>query len=121
MPGVRVLLAGALASLLLGGCGADQAASGGGKATRSDRLVDFSKRPPYVNALDIDPRTREFLLTTNRGFWRIDPGSGAVKQVEGNVSARGRTATVGTFLDLVATGPGRLIGSGHPDTMGTLP
>ena len=121
MRAARVLLAGVLVSLLLAGCGADQAGGGAGKATRSDRLVDFSKKPPYVNALDIDPQTKDFLLTTNRGFWRIDPRGDAVKQVTGNISARGRTATVGTFLDLLVTGPRHLIGSGHPDRQGTLP
>lgn len=117
----RVLLAGALLSLLVGGCGAQQAGGGSGGATRSDRLVDFSKQPPYVNALDIDPASNEFLLTTNRGFWRIDSRGRSVKRVTGEVSTRGKTATVGTFLELLATGPGRLLGSGHPDRPGTLP
>ena len=121
MTAARVLLAGALCSLLLAGCGGEQAGSSPGKAARSDRLVDFSKKPPYVNALDIDPATDDFLLTTNRGFWRIDAKTDAVKQVSGEVSTRGKTATVGTFLELLATGPGRLIGSGHPDRPGTLP
>jgi photosystem II stability/assembly factor-like uncharacterized protein len=90
-------------------------------AGRSDRLVDFSKKPPFVNALDIDPRDGTLLLTTNRGFWRIDRKSGTAKQVRGTVAARGRTSTIGTFLELKATGPGRLIGSGHPDQAGKLP
>ena len=121
MTAARVLLAGALCCLVLAGCGGEQAGSSPGKATRSDRLVDFSKKPPYVNALDIDPATDDFLLTTNRGFWRIDSKTDAVKQVTGEISTRGKTATVGTFLELLATGPGRLIGSGHPDRAGTLP
>jgi hypothetical protein len=116
----RVLLAGGLAILLLAGCSSQQA-GGAGKRTRSHRLVDFTKKPPFVNALDIDPTSKEFLLTTNRGFFRIDPKSDAVKRVIGTISAGGKTDTVGTFLDLVATGPGRLIGSGHPDHKGKLP
>ena len=121
MPGARVLLTGALACVLLAGCGGQQADGGAAEATRSDRLVDFSKQPPYVNALDIDPASKDFLLTTNRGFWRIDPKTDTVERVTGSVSARGRTATVGTFLELLVTGPGQLIGSGHPDRQGTLP
>ena len=117
----RVFLAAALAcGLLLNGCGGQQEGRGG-KTTRSDRLVDFSLKPPYVNALDIDPASKEFLLTTNRGFWRIDSRTDSVKRVTGEVSTRGKTATVGTFLELLATGPGRMIGSGHPDRPGTLP
>ena len=116
-------VAGATAALALGlaggGCGADGVRDGGGE--RSGRLVDFTKKPPYVNALDVDPRTREFLLTTNRGFFRIDAGSGRVRRVRGTVVARGRRAAVGTFLELEVAGPGRLVGSGHPDRAGTLP
>lgn len=120
MPDSRALLA-ALACLLLAGCGAQQQGGADAAVARSDRLVDFSKKPPYVNALDIDPATGEFLLTTNRGFWRIDPKTDALARVRGSISAQGKSATVGTFLELLVTGPGRLIGSGHPDQQGALP
>jgi hypothetical protein len=97
------------------GCGED---SGGGG--RSDRLVDFSQRPPFVNSLERDPRSGEFLLTTNRGFFRIDPETDSVRRVKGTIEARGRRATVGTFLELNLDDEGRLVGSGHPDQR-TLP
>jgi len=100
-----------------GGSGAEERDA----APRSDRLVDFSKQPPYVNALDVDPRTNDVLLTTNRGFFRIAPASGAVRRVRATIAAQGRRASVGTFLELAVTGPGRLIGSGHPDRQGALP
>jgi hypothetical protein len=117
----RMALACALA-VALGGCGADgDEPAGTGSAPRSDRLVDFSKDPPYVNALDIDPADGDFLLTTNTGFWRIDPESGAVERVRGTIVAGSARAPVGTFLELLATGPGRLIGSGHPDRTGPFP
>jgi photosystem II stability/assembly factor-like uncharacterized protein len=103
-------------ALLLGGCG-------GGEddppATRSERLVDFSLDPPYVNSLDVDPATGDFLLTTNRGFFRIDGEK--VSRVEGTAASGGASAPVGTFLDVLAVGPGRLLGSGHPDAKGALP
>jgi hypothetical protein len=113
----RALLLAALVGLSAcgggGGGGADGGEAGGG--TRSSRLVDFSKPPPWVNALDIDPADGDFLLTTNRGFYRIDPRSKGVARVRGAVaSARGRSP-VGTFLELDVVGPGRLLGSGHPD------
>lgn len=105
-------------ALLAAGCGTS---SSGTPAERSDRLVDFTKKPPFVNALDIDPQTDEFLLTTNRGFFRIAPRGGKVTQVRGTITAQGKRSTVGTFLELLAVGPGQLIGSGHPDQQGTLP
>jgi hypothetical protein len=105
--------------LLLAGCGG---ASGSGRpAERSDRLVDFSQKPPYVNALDIDPATGDFLLTTNRGFFRIDAKTDAVERLRGTIAVGRASSTVGTFLELLSTGPGRLIGSGHPDKSGALP
>ena len=105
-------------ALAAGGCGSDASPQ---DRARSDRLVDFTKKPPYVNALDVDPRSKEFLLTTNRGFFKIAPGSGRVRRVRATVSAGARRSPVGTFLELLVTGPGRLIGSGHPDRPGALP
>jgi hypothetical protein len=107
-------------ALAVGGCGSAAGPTSGG-ATRSSRLVDFTKKPPYVNALDIDPQTKDFLLTTNRGFFRIDPAAGTARRVRGSISAQGKRATVGTFLEILVAGPRRLIGSGHPDQQGALP
>jgi hypothetical protein len=105
------------------GCGGNggEAATGTPATKRSDRLVDFSKRPPFVNALDIDPATGEFLLTTNRGFWRIDAERDEVRRVKATVTAGTRSSPVGTFLEVLSRGPGRLLGSGHPDVKESLP
>ena len=106
---------------LLAGCGGDEPAQPAPVKERSDRLVDFSKQPPFVNTLDIDPVNGDFLLTTNRGFWRITKDGSGVTQIKGTITAEGRTDTVGTFLEIRSTGPGELLGSGHPDTQGKLP
>ena len=102
---------------LLGVAGCGEESSGGG---RSDRLVDFSKRPPFVNSLERDPTSDEFLLTTNRGFFRIDPETDEVRRVQGTIEAGGKRASVGTFLELNVDDRGELVGSGHPDQR-TLP
>jgi len=100
----------ALALTLAGvGCGESEPAG------RSDRLVDLGKRPPLVNSLERDPRTGEFLLTTNRGFFRIDAQRDSVRRVRGTVEARGKRAAIGTFLELDRGPDGELVGSGHPD------
>jgi hypothetical protein len=113
----------AVAALATAGCGSD--AGGGTQAPapgkRSDRLVDFSKEPPYVNALDLDPRDGSLLLTTNRGFWRIDPETDEVERVKGTVTAGSKSSPVGTFLELKVAGPGHFVGSGHPDDPKALP
>jgi photosystem II stability/assembly factor-like uncharacterized protein len=110
---VSVLLA--AAALGLGGCGGDDDAGG------STRLVDLSKRPPFVNALDIEPGSGDFLLTTNRGFFRIDPDEDRATRLRSTISAKGKSSSVGTFLLVTVAGPRTLIGSGHPDKQGALP
>jgi photosystem II stability/assembly factor-like uncharacterized protein len=116
----RTVLPCAIAALALacGACGADSPSQDG---ERSDRLVDFAMQPPYVNALEIEPDSGDFLLTTNRGFFRIARNSGRVRPIQGRISFGEKRATVGTFLELAVEGPGRLIGSGHPDQQGALP
>jgi len=109
---------------VVAGCGGDAAGGQGTPATSrglSDRLVDFAKKPPYVNALDVDPATGDYLMTTNRGFWRIDPAGDSVERVRGTVTAGRKSSTVGTFLEILVTGPGALLGSGHPDSKDELP
>jgi photosystem II stability/assembly factor-like uncharacterized protein len=112
----------ALAIALAAGCGGSEPAPPAAPAKeRSPRLVDFSKKPPFVNTLDIDTQTGDFLLTTNRGFWRIAKDGSKVTSVKGTLTAGGKSATLGTFLEIRSTGPGQLLGSGHPDKLGTLP
>ncbi len=106
-------------ALAAGGCGSD--AGSADSTARSSRLVDFTKKPPFVNALDIDPETKDFLLTTNRGFYRIAPDGAKVTPIRGTITAQGKRSTIGTFLELLVVGPKQLIGSGHPDQQGTLP
>ena len=74
-----------------------------------------------MNTLDIDPATKDFLLTTNRGFWRISSDGKTVTPVKGTVSAEGKSSPVGTFLEIRSNGPGKLLGSGPPGRAGTLP
>jgi len=106
------------------GCGSDRlAGSKGGDAPRetkqrSDRLVDFTKQPPYVNSLGFDPKSDDLLLTTNRGFFRVARDGSAVTRIRGVVKAGQRTAPVGEFLAFLEVDGGRrLIGSGHPDSV----
>lgn len=113
----------AVAALGAGGCGSDRLSGAqGGDAPRetrskSSRLVDFSKQPPYVNSLGVDLATDDLLLSTNRGFFRIARDGGKVTPIKGTVKAGARTAPVGTFLAFLSVDGGeRLIGSGHPDS-----
>jgi hypothetical protein len=112
---------GALALTLAAGlCAAGCGGSSSDDAGRSARLVDFSKRPPFVNSLERDEGSGEFLLTTNRGFFRVNPEDDSVERVRGRIEAEGKSATLGTFLELNLDPDGQLVGSGHPDQR-TLP
>lgn len=119
-----------IAVLVVSGCGGeDDAAPGGAEpsglpaapAPEANRVVDPAAPPPSINALDVDPVANEFLLTTNRGFYRIGRDSGRIAQVRATVRSGATTASVGTSLELAVSGRGRLIGSGHPDQEGALP
>ena len=114
--GLLAVLAG-----LIAGCGGDAGGAPASDRKLSDRLVDLAKKPPYVNALDVDPATGDYLMTTNKGFWRIDPETDDVEPVRGTVTAGRDSSPVGTFLEILVTGPGTLLGSGHPDSKAKLP
>jgi len=107
-----------IACLLLAGCGSDGGGSDGG---RSDKLVDFSKKPPYVNALEIDPKDGSFLLTTNRGYFRIPEDGGDPERVKAKVVDKQGSSPLGTFLEIDVLGPGDIVASGHPDNARPLP
>jgi hypothetical protein len=64
---VRKALAVALVALT--GCGG---ASGGGGSPKAS-IVDPNGNPPLVSSLEVEPGTGKLLVTTNRGFFRVDP------------------------------------------------
>lgn len=107
--------AAALVLITLAGCGSST--EGSAKAT-STRLVNPGK-PPLVNSFDVDPADGSFLLTTNKGFFRITKDGKKLTQVRGAVTSGRSSSPVGTFLAVDAVGGGRLLGSGHPDQKGT--
>jgi len=109
-----------LAALLAAGCGDADKSARVAAAAKSDRLVDLDQRPPLVNSLAFDEGTKEYLLTTNRGFFRIDPTDDSVTRVDSTVAAGSRSSKIGKFLELDVDDKGGLVGSGHPDQR-TLP
>ena len=91
--------------LLAGGCGDD---GGGGS-----RLVD-PDRTPAINSLEQDPANPEaLLLTTNRGFFRIEDDTAT--RIDGSVETPDGDSPVGRFLEVAQAPDGTLLGSGHPD------
>ena len=104
------------AALGAAACGAEEEASTG---ERSDKLVDFSQKPPFVNAM-VPEDDGSFLLTTNRGFFRVKDGS-EPERITGTVKAKQGSSPVGTFLEIDQISDTELVGSGHPDNERPLP
>ena len=106
----------AAAAVALAGCGAEEGAQG-----RSSELVDFTKKPPFVNALEVDPKDESFLLTTNRGFYRISKDGGEPERIRAKVTDKEGSSPIGTFLEVDVLDDGDIVGSGHPDNAKPLP
>lgn len=120
----RGAVLGPLVALALGaaGCGGGGNADAGSRDAGggASRLVD-PRTTPFVNAL-VRTGDGTFLLTTNKGFWRVAPDGSRVEQVRDAVAvAKGGTSPVGTFLEIADVGTGDLLGSGHPDDPEALP
>lgn len=115
------LLTGWLVLVAMAGCGSSANPEPAGGGGQSERLVDTSLQPPWITALDVDPKTGDLLLGTNKGFWRIDPKTGDLSRIEGTIAAKGTSDTLGTFLEVEPLGEDRWVGSGHPDNQNTLP
>lgn len=112
----RIAALAALAALAgCGGSGPDAAAP-----AKAGSIVDPQGGSPPVNSLEVEPGSGALLVTTNRGFFRVAPGT-PPQPVRATATASGQTAPVGTFLELLPTGRRTLLGSGHPDRRGALP
>jgi photosystem II stability/assembly factor-like uncharacterized protein len=106
-----------LVALAVGGCGETTSRP---TLSASSSLVDRSKTP-YVNALEVEP-DGSFLMTTNKGFYRVAKDGSKVTRVRGaKVSAPEGVSPVGTFLEIARLEDGELVGSGHPDDKKALP
>jgi hypothetical protein len=101
-------------------CGCGGSSSGAGDESRSNRVVDLDAEPPLVNSFVVN-EDESFLLTTNKGFFRISADGKDVERQRGVAIAPQGTAPVGRFLEIEGTGGDTLLGSGHPDTDEPLP
>lgn len=111
-----------LALATLAGCGGGQESGAAGKqAAPASAIVDPEGSSPLVNSLEVEPGTGKLLVTTNRGFFRVDPEGGEPERIRGVATAKERSVPVGGFLEVLPTGPKTLLGSGHPDRGGVLP
>jgi photosystem II stability/assembly factor-like uncharacterized protein len=118
--GAGALMRRALVLLALVLCGCGGSSSGASDDGRSSRLVDLDAEPPLINSFDVT-EDESFLLTTNKGFFRISADGKDVERVRGVATAEPGSAPVGKFLQVEALPDGSLMGSGHPDRNQPLP
>lgn len=99
----------ALALLLLSALVAVSACGGGDDPAGA---ASDDPGPEHVHALGVDPADGSLYVATHTGLFRMPAGAESATRVGGN-----RQDTMG----FVVTGPGRFLGSGHPDPRDDLP
>ena len=112
----RLLCAGlsALAAAALAACGS--AAPHITSTTLSAAQLVEAGRPPYITGLAIDPSDHSLLFATNTGLYRISANGRELHPVQAHVSVGSATGPYGERVSSLAfDGPGRLLGSGHPN------
>ena len=71
--------------LLAAGCGGEDEA----RPESSSSVVDAGAEPPYIGALDVNPKDGSLLMGTNAGTFRVARGSDRFERIDVEVSARG--------------------------------
>jgi hypothetical protein len=126
---MRRLTASLLLAAALAGCGggdaeeagtpapAPTAAAGSGSAAPGD-----GGGAPFIGSLAVDPADGTLLAGTGLGLYRVAPGAERGKPFAGELTTPDGTGAISPNLVLRFTGPGELLGSGHPaDAASGLP
>lgn len=103
------------------GCGTAKSPRGTGQLglARSTRLVDAA-RPPYINGLAVNPADGSLLFATNRNLYRVSRDGRRLTTIHSQVIVKALTGPYGHKVSsFVFAGPNRLVGSGHPDGVGS--
>jgi len=108
----------ALAAATLAACG--NAAPHAASTTLSSAHLVEAGRPPYITGLAVDPSDHSLLLATNTGLYRISANGRELHPVQAHVTVGGAAGPYGERVSSLAfEGPGRLLGSGHPNRVVT--
>ena len=125
-------LAPLIALVLLAGCGGDDeptasatpaptATATPGPAETAQPADSGGGAAPYVGSLSVDPERGTLMIGTGLGLFRLEEGAKEAKPFDGELETPEGAGAISPNLVLRYTGPGRLIGSGHPKGGGTLP
>jgi hypothetical protein len=124
---VRARLA-ILAVLVLTGCGGEDATETASTPTPNPTLPaeptatsePGSAANAFIGSLAVDPGDGTLMIGTGLGLFRAEPGARKAKRVVGELTTPDGSGQLSSNLVVRYAGPGRLLGSGHPEG-GSLP
>jgi hypothetical protein len=110
-----------LSVLALAGCGDDEEPAGEA-ATPAAAPAATGGAAPYIASLTVDPGDGTVVAGTGLGAFRIDADARTATPFDGELATPDGSGAISPNLVLRFTGPGELIGSGHPkDAASGLP
>ena len=121
----------ALLIAALAGCGGDEPSAGDPPAptpTASAAAEQTSEPPgspdsaggaPYIGSLTVDPGDGTLIAGTGLGLYRLERGAKRAEPFDGALTTPSGSGAISPNLVLRFTGPGELIGSGHPKEAGS--
>jgi hypothetical protein len=123
---VRARLA-ILAALALAGCGGDdppEAAAPAETPTPNPTIEAEPSEPgsaanAFIGSLAVDPADGTLMIGTGLGLFRADKGASKAERVIGELTTPDGAGPVSSNLVVRYSGPGKLLGSGHPDGAGS--
>jgi len=109
-----------LSALALSGCGGDDEPADERAAPAATASPAASAAPatggaaPFIASLTVDPEDGTIVAGTGLGAFRIAPDASTGKPFDGELTTPDGSGAISPNLVLRFSGPGELIGSGHP-------
>ena len=120
-----------LLAALVAGCGGDEPAETAAPATPTPnptteaeptaQAEPGSAANAFIASLAVDPADGTLMLGTGLGLFRLDPGAKKAERVVGSLETPDGAGELSSNLVVRYSGPGDLLGSGHPEGDGSLP
>jgi hypothetical protein len=127
---VRARLA-ILLTLLLAGCGGDEPSETAAPSTPTPNPTTAPEEPSaaepgsaanaFIASLAVDPADGTLMLGTGLGLYRLGPNAKRAERVTGKLDTPDGSGELSSNMVVRYSGPGDLLGSGHPEGGGSLP
>jgi hypothetical protein len=111
----------------LAGCGGDDADPSAPAATPAPTAAPTAEPAgstggggaPYVGSLAVDPGDGTLIAGTGLGMFRLEAGAKRAEPFDGELTTPSGAGAISPNLVLRFSGPGELVGSGHPKAPGS--